>query len=319
MKIAFFSEMGFEGKTDRAHENMRIEFAWFVALKSTHYNIQKLATLENNSYDIGIIIIPKNIGSYKNINIPYHLKRICKKWAFMQEGPSWYYQSLSIVDSFWFYNIMINSDFVLCHNNIDMKYYMGLLNKSVYINPALIIEDLTNSIDKKIKRKNVIIGGNFGEWYRGFDSYLIANIFKEKIYSPQMGRMHKDELQFEELNHLPYMEWFSWIKKLNEFKYAVHLISNTIGGSFQLNCAYLGIPCISNNKIYTQKLCQPRLSIDIGDMQRAKELAIKLKIDKNFYNQCSIEAKENYKKYFHESVYKKKMNEIFKGILSEKN
>lgn len=54
-------------------------------------------------------------------------------------------------------------------------------------------------------------------------------------------------------------------------------------------------------------------------MQRAKELAIKLKIDKNFYNQCSIEAKENYKKYFHESVYKKKMNEIFKGILSEKN
>jgi hypothetical protein len=30
MKIAFFTEMGFQGKTSRTHENMRTEFAWMV-------------------------------------------------------------------------------------------------------------------------------------------------------------------------------------------------------------------------------------------------------------------------------------------------
>ena len=38
MKIAFFSEMGFEGKIDRTtHNNMRTEFAWMTALDADHY------------------------------------------------------------------------------------------------------------------------------------------------------------------------------------------------------------------------------------------------------------------------------------------
>jgi len=32
MEIAFFTEMGFNGKVPRTHENMRTEFAWMVAL-----------------------------------------------------------------------------------------------------------------------------------------------------------------------------------------------------------------------------------------------------------------------------------------------
>ena len=40
MKIAFFTEMGFQGKIPRNHPNMRTEFAWIVALNADHYNLK---------------------------------------------------------------------------------------------------------------------------------------------------------------------------------------------------------------------------------------------------------------------------------------
>ena len=60
-KIAFFTEMGFTGKIERNHPNMRTEFAWMCALEADHHPI---AEINNNfrsyNYDLGIIIIPKN-------------------------------------------------------------------------------------------------------------------------------------------------------------------------------------------------------------------------------------------------------------------
>ena len=41
MKIAFFTEMGFQGKISRTHDNMRVEFAWMCALKADHWNINE--------------------------------------------------------------------------------------------------------------------------------------------------------------------------------------------------------------------------------------------------------------------------------------
>ena len=41
MKIAFFTEMGFQGKISRTHENMRVEFAWMCALEADHWNINQ--------------------------------------------------------------------------------------------------------------------------------------------------------------------------------------------------------------------------------------------------------------------------------------
>ena len=58
MEIAFFTEMGFNGKVPRTHDNMRTEFAWMVALNADHYNIKEVP---NKKYDLGITIIPKNI------------------------------------------------------------------------------------------------------------------------------------------------------------------------------------------------------------------------------------------------------------------
>jgi hypothetical protein len=59
----------------------------------------------------------------------------------------------------------------------------------------------------------------------------------------------------------------------------------------------------------TQKTCFPELSVDPEDVYTARELVIKLK-DPQFYSECSIKAKENYKKYYSIEVYKNKLNQI---------
>ena len=312
MEIVWLTEMNFDGKIKRNHPNMRTEYAWWVAQDATHHNILKLKQLPDNYCELGIIIIPKNVKNFMGFNIVNELKRVCKKYAFMQEGPSWYFQSLPLNQSLWFFNIMINADFALAHNDKDKRYYEGLLEKKCFINPTLMIEDpISNNLLTTIdNRKGTIIGGNLVRWYGGFNSLIVANESGEKIYAPQMGRMEKDEISLEEINHLPYMQWNEWITKLSQFKYAVHLNPNTIGGTFHLNCAYLGIPCIGNIDTNTQKLCFPDLSIEPNDIKKGKELVKKLRKNKEFYVYCSNQSKKLYKKYFHESVYKTIWNKI---------
>ena len=59
MRVAFFSESNFDGKISRNFLNMRTEYAWYVALDSTHHHVSTIQTLEENMYDLGIVIIPK--------------------------------------------------------------------------------------------------------------------------------------------------------------------------------------------------------------------------------------------------------------------
>lgn len=314
MKVAFFTEMGFTGKVPRSHKNMRTEFAWFVALDATHIPIQQIGNI-TDSYDLGILIIPKNVGNHINIDIVSNMRRVCKKVSFMQEGPSWYYQSLPLVESMWFLNQMMSVDVVFAHNDVDKLYYEGLLEKPTYINPTLMIEDSVKNLPK-VQRNGVIMGGNLGRWYGGIDSYMVASEFETEISAPQMGRMDKMELNVGDITHLPYLEWVEWIEKLNEFKYAVHLNPNTIAGTFNLNCAYLGIPCIGNINSNTQRLCFPDLSVEPYDLVTAKKLANKLKTDTEFYNMISETAIIKYNEIFSEKYYNLVMNSNFKKIKS---
>lgn len=110
------------------------------------------------------------------------------------------------------------------------------------------------------------------------------------------------------------MQWDKWISTLNNFKYAVHLNPNTIGGTFHLNCAYLGIPCIGNIDTNTQKFCFPDLSVKSNDLKLSKKLAKKLRNDEDFYIHCSNKARELYLEHFCESVYKNKWNIIKEKI-----
>jgi len=313
MKIAFFSESGLKGKVDRNYNNMRTEYAWYSALDADHYPIVKMPELSDNTYDVGIVIIPKELDYFANFPLSEQLKRVAKKTAFMQEGPSWYFQSLDIWKQMWFYNVMESTDFVLCHNDIDKEYYEGLFDKPVYINPTLMITDV---LDKPLpeKQDKVIIGGNFVRWYGGFNSYMVSLQYNLPIWAPSMGRKKSDEDNVEGLNHLPYLNWKDWIYRLAEFKYAVHLNPNTIGGTFSLNCGYLGVPCIGNIHQQTQRLCFPDLSVEPHDLKKAKELANNLRNNEEFYVNCSNKAKENYTKHFSEHTYIKHMEKVIKKV-----
>ena len=289
MKIAFFTEGGYQGKVLRNNPNMRTELAWMCALNADHWNINQPPTQQ---YDLGIIIIPKKNPNFDLNNI----KQYCNKVAVMQEGPNWYWQDYPLNQQIWYFNTIQEADFMLVHNESDKRYYEGLTSKECKILPTLMIEDSITNLPQ-VKRKDIIIGGNFCSWYGGFDSYITAQEADCPISIPSMGRKIEGEENMPELNHLPYMNWVEWIKTLNNFKYGVHMMRTHAAGTFALNCAYLGIPCIGYEGLDTQENCHPHLTVKLGDLATAKEKLTLLKTDVNFYNKCSFLAKENYLKY----------------------
>lgn len=300
MKIVFFTEGGYQGKISRTHPNIRTELAWMCALNADHWNINQPP---NQQYDLGIIIIPKKNPQF-DIN---KLKHYCDKIAVMQEGPNWYWQDYQLPQQVWYYNTIQEADFMFVHNESDKKYYTGLTGKKCIVLPSLMIEDSINNLPKT-NRENIIIGGNFCSWYGGFDSYVIAQEAECPIYIPSMGRKIVGEEQMPNLNHLPYMNWVEWIKTLNQFKYGVHLMRTHAAGTFALNCAYLGIPCIGYKGLDTQEKCHPQLTVELGDLDSAKKLITKLKTNDEFYHICSLTAKTNYKAYYDEQMFLNKFN-----------
>ena len=319
MKIAFFSESNFEGKISRNFENMRTEYAWYVALDSTHHHIGQLPKLSNKQYDLGIVIIPKkNIEELMMFPMIEQMKRVCNKIGFMQEGPHWYFQDYPMEQQIWFYNTLVEMDVLFCHNEVDVDYFRGITNKKhVYKMPSLMITDYVKSSNEK--KQSVIIGGNMVRWYGGFDSYLVAQEFScienvnVPIYAPSMGRKIKRENELE-INHLPYMTWLEWQTELSKHKFAVHLMTTHAAGTFALNCAYHGIPCIGYKGLDTQEKLHPHLTVNYGNIEWAKEKARRLIRDQQFYEKCSNEAKENYIKEYSEDIYIKHMKRVLDEI-----
>jgi len=294
MEVAFFTEMNFKGKVPRTHDNMRTEFAWMCSLQADHYNYRDIP---DKKYDLGIVIIPKKNPEFNLESI----KQFCTKVGVMQEGPHWYFQDYSLDKQVWYYNILRSADIIFTHNLKDKEYYMGLTNhEDVRVMKSLMIEDAVGDL-KDVDRDGVIIGGNFVNWYGGFDSYIVASGEFDKVYAPSMGRRQPGEEQL--LTHLPYMSWKEWIHKLNEFKYAIHLMRTHAAGTFALNCAYLGIPCIGYKGLDTQEILHPSLTIEIGDLLAARDLIRKLKEDDMFYSKCAKESLTNYYKEYHESNF----------------
>jgi hypothetical protein len=302
MKIAFFTEMLFQGKIPRNHDNMRTEFAWMVALDADHYNIK---SIPEENYDLGIVIIPKKNPDF-NID---NLKQSCNKVAVMQEGPNWFWQDYDLPKQIWYFNTLTSADIIFVHNIVDKTYYEGLTNhKDVRVLQSLMIEDAidVDALMPDKYRGEVIVGGNFVSWYGGFDSYTVASEISDKVFAPSMGRKQIGEEQL--LTHLPYLNWRDWITQLSKFKYGVHLMRTHAAGTFALNCAYLGIPCIGYHGLDTQEVCHPDLTVEVGDLVTAKKLINLLKNDSIFYTECSQAARYGYKRVFSEEQFIKRFN-----------
>ena len=316
--IAFFSESNFDGKIPRDFKNMRTEYAWYVALNATHHWVGNLPSMEDNMYDLGIIILPKkNISQLMQVDLIKQMRKVCKKIGYMQEGPSWYFQDYPMDQQIWFYNILMEVDVIFGHNQADVDYFEGLTEKKhIYQNKSLMI---TDSIEPHIvnpdARDGVIIGGNMVRWYGGFDSYMVAQEFGESIYAPSMGRKIKREEEMD-ITHLPYMNHIDWMNNLSRFKYAVHLMPTQAAGTFALNCAYHGIPCIGYKGLDTQTNCHPQLNVSMGDLEKARKLANKLKNDKGFYKTQSETAKNNFNSFFGETEYIYNMKKVIEKVMS---
>ena len=328
-KITFLTEMGFEGKISVSHKNMRTEFAWMYALNAVHNNIHDYENI--SGYDFVFVIFPKGrvflstegsklidgvnpVSDLLKSDFIHKLKDNNSNVFYVQEGPHWWWTNYDIQDQILFYNMISECDAIFAHNEVDMNYYRGLFkNKKVYKMPSLMIEETVKHISPKQENK-VIVGGNFSRWYGGFESYLVASKFKLPIWTQTSHAMRENEEFLDNLNHLPRLNWTDWMGALSEFKYAVHLMPTIAAGTFNLNCAYFGIPCVGNKNVDTQRICFPELSVDISDVHSANVLIDKLINDQEFYYECSKNARENYLKYFSLSSFNKYLDNILESF-----
>ena len=308
MKIAFFSEGGHTGKIPRNNPNMRTDVAWMHSLDATHHPLNQLHTIPDNSYDFGIVIIPKKKDYLFEYPLIEQMKRTCTKIGTMQESTWWYWQEGSIYSQLWYHDILQNMDVIFCHNDMDLKYYKGITDVRCELLPSLMITDHIKTCDGE--RKGVMVGGNWVTAYRGFDSYIIGKMLSDSITSPTTGRMKPDETLLD-INHLPWIPWIQWMYELSKCKYGVQL-GTAAAGTFNLNCAYLGIPCIAYDNVNTQKYLHPDLSVPDGDIEQARKLATRLANDEEFYTECSVRSKENYNKLYTEKMWKEKINKLIK-------
>lgn len=316
MKIAFVSELPFMGKVSKDNSQMRTEFAWMNALDADHFPIRDTSV---SGYDLVIIIFPKGevflnavgvrlidkinpVSDILKSDLFERLKSNNDKVIYMQEGPNWLFNDYTVEDQINFYTQLSKMDMILAHNRSDSRFYRGLFpNMKVGVMRSLMI---TDSISKPLDKKDeTIIGGNFSRWYGGFQSYLVALQFENNIWAQSSHSKRVNEDRLENLNHLERLSWLDWVNNLSRYKYAVHLMPTVAAGTFSLNCAYWGIPCIGNDKVDTQRLCFPDLSVDVDDVESAIKYAKKLK-DKSFYNEISSKSKELYNKYYSVKAWK---------------
>jgi len=316
MKVAFFQEGDSTAPymVSREHPNIRTDLAWACSLNAHVFNppFEKYNSLYGH-YDIGIVILSKKNPSIFKIS---EIKKFCKIIIVMQEGPFWYFQDYSINDQLHYLNNLAEADVIFTHNESDVKYYKGIFpNKSIKTFQSLMIEDAIKDLHPENKRSGVMLGGNCSSWYGGIDSFAIASKFSEELYAPTMGRgsrFKEDETKIKNLTHIDYTNWSNWMFELSKRKYSIHLMRTFAAGTFSLNCSYLGIPCIAYSYLDTQRKLHPSLSVEDGDLEKARKLMEKLFSDSDFYNHCSKETKQLYKKEYSEEIFLKRFYEKFR-------
>ena len=303
MKISFFSESGNNQKYPRDFPNYRTEVGWWLALDAP---MCALNVLPDEHFDLGIVIVPK---ANPNVNLDF-IRNRCDKVAVMQEGPHWYFQDYDIEKQFNFYNTLMGADWVYCHNTSDVKYYKGLGCKDVRVMRSLMIPE---GLQRRSEWSGVtIIGGNFVNWYGGFDSYMVAREIGDPIVAPSMGRKQDNEDAISDIQYLPYLFWREWIDNLSQYNIGVHLMRTHAAGTFAMNCGFHGIPCIGYKGLDTQEILHPLLSVDMGDLEQAISLGKRLKEDSDFYIECSETSLEMFEKFYTERAWKENWEKQWK-------
>ena len=137
------------------------------------------------------------------------------------------------------------------------------------------------------KENKTLIGGNFVHWYGGFQSYVVGHDLGLPMDIPSMHCKRINEELVPNLTHLPYMTWIEWINHIRKYRFAVHLMPTVAAGTFALNCAIHGIPCIGNVDVDTQGRLYPETSVPVDDIYTARFIAGQLRDNQSFYDKVS--------------------------------
>lgn len=317
ISVAFFSEGDYIGKLPRTWNNSRTDIAWQIALNATHFNVSRIHETDyiKGEYDIAIIIVPKHNPSF-NIG---PIRETCSRIFTMQEGPHWYYQDWELETQFNYLHLLHSVDGILVHNCIDKMYFEGIGFDNVHILPTLIIEDSLSIIAETIDacsahRDGIMIGGNFVSWYGGMDSYMVSQELECDKYIVSMGRKLRDEDTISDITHIPYKNWVDWMIELSKRKYGIHMMRTYAAGTFALNCARLGIPCIGYSGLDTQRTCHLHTTVEVGDIGSAKDILRKLNSDQSFYDECATIAIDRYNELYSESKFLTQFSDIVKSV-----
>lgn len=315
MNRAFVTELPFVGKIPIDHDNLRTEFTWMVLADATHHNIHNYAGV--HGYDEVYVIIPKgtfnlNVVGSKLSDTPNPVSRLLSqdfiatlrkansRVYVVQEGPVWMHSDWSTVDQLnWHANLMA-ADGILCHNGFDAGYWKGLLGDDfpVVPIPTMMLAGLDFG-EYPTERRDVLVGGNFSRWYGGYASLIVASEWRGEVYIPDSHSRRDDEDIINGVHHLPRLSWGDWMRRIKGFEAAVHLMPTAAAGSLSVNTGYWGIPTIGNVYMDTQNTIFPDLSVHPEDIQRARELMIRLRDDLGFYAYCSDYAKETVRDFIY--------------------
>ena len=305
MNVGFFTEGGFEGKIPKDYNNMRTDAAWMYLTDATHHPLFKINTLSDNTYDVGVMILPKKRRMYMDFPLLEEYRRVCKKVTVMQESYYNYWQDSSIEEQIWYFNFITSMDLIFCHNNVDLDYYYGLTNVRTELMPTVMVTD--GIVRRNEWGNGTIIGGNWVKDYGGFDSYQVALKLGNPITAITTGRMKPEESQM--LEHIPWVMWREWIDILSQFNVGVQL-GTAAAGQFQLNTSFHGIPCIGYSNLNTQEILHPLTTVELGDIDTAKHIAEKLTNEK-FYKLCMETTQKLFEQHYTEEVFLKNWKRIW--------
>jgi hypothetical protein len=306
------SEMGFEGYFPVNYPNLRVLETQLLYLEAYHLPIQKIIT-EGKTYKGSLLY---NIGKgdfekpyisdlYHNYhNIVGLLQEKFEGVYIYQDGEIGWWNQVDTRLQAWWYNQLRAASGILVPNSTDVSFYKGLFpDKEIKVIRSVMTDEGLDKSKFKPKENRTLITGPLTREYNGFSQLLLAHNLDMPVDIPPMGesRMPKDSWEMADnlgVNYLQYMTWAEWMYNLSRYKIGYMMSSATASGSFALNCAYLGIPCIGDKRADTQSILFPDLAVDIFDNEKALELTFKLKNDLDFYIEVSNKAKRLYKQEF---------------------
>lgn len=311
MKILWISEMKYKGTISEDHNNLKSDVALVCSIKAEHQPMFRTKSWTEDIFeDYDFVMFNNTQKLYSHpylINMFDKIKKHCKI-GFFQEGPINDWQDWEVKEQALLLRTMKKIDAYFCSNKRDIPYFKEHVNDKAMVfwqKSPINLEKVQKNILTKEERQGIMLGGSICcKWYNGMTSLKIADSITTPILIPKMGKTQDYEPFYyssfskNKCYMVLYFNFDKWIEVLSHLKYGIHMMPSVAAGSFHVNCSALGIPCIGNSDIDTQKIMFPDLSLHpYRQIKEGKELLKRLSKDDSFYDEVTKKALEKVKEW----------------------